>query len=173
MPSSVDNDDKNFDALSLSKTRVKKEYLEITELGRQLLNLSHDKIKKLPLDERIIQELIKAKSMQRIALKRQIQYIGKLMRNSDIEAAKGILNELENKHKQDNLKFHRLEILRDTLLNPAQSDTALSELIMAYPELDVQKLRQLIRNHHKEQQQNKPPRCFKELFQLLKDTIQS
>lgn len=61
--------------------------------------------------------------------------------------------------------MHALERRRDKLL---VDDKALTVLLEENPELDVQHLRTLIRNARKEQAENKPPKAFREIFQILK-----
>ena len=63
--------------------------------------------------------------------------------------------------------MNRLEATRDKLL--ADEESALPELIAAYPQLDRQHLRSLLRQARLEREKNKPPRAYREIFQLLKD----
>jgi ribosome-associated protein len=64
--------------------------------------------------------------------------------------------------------MHQLERWRDRLL---ESDTALTELLAAHPQADAQRLRTLIRNAQKEMEAQKPPRNFREIFQVLREII--
>ncbi|WP_116964814.1 ribosome biogenesis factor YjgA [Fastidiosibacter lacustris] len=155
-----------------SRTQIKKEAHSTTDFGKKLIELSEERIKKLPIDEKIIDEILKAKSMQRIALKRQIQYIGKLMRNTDLEKAYEIYEGFTQKNHAQSAKLHRLEQLRDELVNEHTTKDALNKLMSDYPNIDVQQLRQLIRNHHKEISQQKPLKSYRQIFQLLKETMQ-
>jgi ribosome-associated protein len=68
--------------------------------------------------------------------------------------------------KAEAAALHALERRRDKLL---ADDKALTQLLEEYPELDAQHLRTLIRNARKEQAENKPPKAYREIFQILKD----
>lgn len=156
-----------------SKSQIKREFLEITEFGRQLIEtLKPEQIKRLPLEESLIDEILKAQTMQRIARKRQIQYVGKLMRKTDIEAAREALAVIMNVSKQAVAQNHRLEQWRDRLVDKDRSAEALTELVAQYPSIDIQGLRQLIRNHHKEIEQKKAPKSYRQIFQIIKQAVQ-
>lgn len=82
---------------------------------------------------------------------RQVQFIGKLLRKVDnIEELHKAYDVATNQDKEANLLFHRIENMRDNLVDPEKSKDALEKLIADCPNIDVQKLRQLIRNHNKE-----------------------
>ncbi len=154
-----------------SRTRVKKEAHSVTEFGKKLVELSEERIKKMPLDEKIIDEILKAKKMQRIALKRQLQYIGKLMRNIVLTEAYAMYDGFTQKSQIEIAKIHRLEQLRDMLVNEHTMREALDKLMTSHPHADIQQLRQLIRNHHKEVLQQNPGKSYRLIFQLLKETM--
>jgi ribosome-associated protein len=102
------------------------------------------------------------------AINRQMQYIGRLMR--DVETAP-IIAKLEvwnGTSKQHITWLHQVENWRDRLL--AEPD-ALTELLAAYPQSDAQRLRALIRNALKEKELAKPLKSFRELFQVLREII--
>lgn len=152
-----------------SKTTIKKDVLEITDFGRSLTELNSQQLDKLPISDTLKANIISAKNLQKIALKRQIQFIGKLLRKADnIDEIHKAYDVLVNKDKQANLQFQRLENIRDNLLDPNKTNETFDKLIQEFPDLDIQKLRQLIRNHHKEVEKNKPRKSFKEIFKLLK-----
>lgn len=159
-----------------SKSQVKREFLEITDFGRQLIEtLKPDQIKRLPFEESLIYEILKAQNMQRIARKRQIGYVGKIMRNadpSDIEAAREAYAVIMNMSKQAVAQNHRMEQWRDRLVDKDGSSQALTELVEQYPNIDIQGLRQMIRNHHKEIEQNKPSKAYRQIFQVIKQAVQ-
>ncbi|AJI46976.1 ribosome-associated protein [Francisella philomiragia] len=155
-----------------SKTTIKKDALEITDFGRSLTELSKEQLGKLPIDENLKNNILSAKNLQKIALKRQAQFIGKLLRKTDnLEDIHKAYDVLVNKDKDANLMIQRLENIRSNLLDPSKSNATLDKLIEEYANIDVQKLRQLIRNHHKEIEKNKPNKSFKEIFKLLKTLV--
>ena len=102
------------------------------------------------------------------ALRRQKQYIGKLMRNIEIEPIEAKFAEWERGNRAQTAKLHQLERWRERLL---ADDKALGELIEVYPQADVQHLRTLMRNAKKEQAVNKPPKSSRELFKVLRDLM--
>ncbi|AJC48945.1 ribosome-associated protein [Allofrancisella guangzhouensis] len=158
--------------LSRSKTSVKKDMLEITDFGKALVDLSNQQLAKLPISDNLRENIVAAKSMQKIALKRQTQFIGKLLRKLDnIDEIQKAYDLIINKDKQINLLFHRLENIRDNLLSSDKdkSNQALDSLINEFPDIDIQKLRQLIRSHHKEAEKNKPKKSYREIFQVIKE----
>ncbi|WP_119328129.1 ribosome biogenesis factor YjgA [Cysteiniphilum halobium] len=154
-----------------SRTKIKKEAHDITDFGKKLTELSEERIKKMPLDEKIIDEIIKAKSMQRIALKRQLQYIGKLMRNADLNEAYATYDGYTQKNQAEIAKIHRLEQLRDALVNEHTMKSAFDKLLKEHPHTNTQQLRQLIRHHHKEVSQQNPGKSYRQIFQLLKEIL--
>ena len=155
-----------------SKTSVKKDALEIIDFGRSLTELSKEQLEKLPIDDNLKNNIVTAKSLQKIALKRQTQFIGKLLRKADnLDEIHKAYDVLVNKDKQANLMFQRLENIRNNLLDPFKMNDTLDRLIQEFPDLDIQKLRQLIRNHYKEVDKNTTNKSFKEIFRLLKEYV--
>jgi ribosome-associated protein len=100
--------------------------------------------------------------------RRAMQFVGKKMRTLDEEEVAVIQRTIEGwkgASKADTAAMHALERRRDKLLT---DDNALTTLLSENPELDVQQLRTLIRNARKEQAENKPPKAYREIFQILK-----
>ena len=134
-----------------------------------LADLSLDALKTVPLEESLrdaIRETHRIKSFG--AIKRHKQYLGKLMRNLDEEQLAAIqlrLDAISGVSKAETAKMHHLEKMRDDLI---KDDAELTKLIASYPDLDIQNLRTLIRNARKERELNKPPKAYREIFQLLK-----
>ena len=150
----------------VSKTQIKNEMNERQALGMQLTKLAPDTLKKIGLSEELLEAVLFYKKITANgALKRQAQFIGRLMRDTDPEPIQAYLNKLKGDNAEHNAAMQRLELLRERLL---ESDDALTELISNKPELPISELRTLIRNARREKEQNKPPKAFRELFQLLK-----
>lgn len=155
--------------LSRSKSSVKKDVYEITDFGRLLVELNNTQLNSIPLTETVKINVIDARSMQKIALKRQTQFIGKLLRKVDnMEEIQKAYDVATNNDKDANLLLRRIENIRDNLVNPEKAKVALDKLIAEHPSIDVQKLRQLIRSYRKEVEKNKLRKSFKEIFQLLR-----
>ena len=106
-----------------------------------------------------------------IAHKRQLAFLAKVMRRYEDEVFASVraeLGENREKQRQENAAMHRLEAMRDRLIN--EEEAALSELINEHPQVDRQHLRSLVRKARLEKETpNKPPRAYREIFQLLKD----
>jgi len=153
-----------------SKTQIKKEMQALQELGEELVALSAANRAKLPLDAELLDALQLADKLVRKheALRRHIQFIGRLMRTRDLEPLQRALAVVRNTNQAATRKFHLVEDWRDKLI---ASNDALTEFVAEYPEVDVQQLRTLIRNAKKEQEKNQPPKAFRELFQLIKPFI--
>jgi ribosome-associated protein len=152
-----------------SKTQIKKQMHELRDLGEELTDLSKDQLAQLDIPENLRDAV---REMHRInkfgAQRRQLQYIGKLMRDVDPAPIVAKLNAWKGYSQQHTAYMHQLERWRDRLL---ESDTALTELLADHPETDVQRLRALIRNAQKEQVAGKPPKNYREIFQVLKEII--
>jgi ribosome-associated protein len=162
-------DDEELVDLPPSKTKIKKQMLELQNIGEQLAELNKDQLKELELPESLRDAINEVKKMTKFgAINRQMQYIGRLMR--DVETAP-IIAKLEvwnGTSKQHITWLHQVESWRDRLL--AEPD-ALTDLLAAYPQSDAQRLRALIRNALKEKELLKPPKSFRELFQVLREII--
>ena len=152
-----------------SKSEIKRQMLARQDLAKTLSELSSDAIKSLPVDDRLKEKLLETEKIKTFgAIKRHTLFLGKLMRAYDDEEIAAIqerLDAIQGVNKAEIAKFHFLERLRDELV---QSDDRLTQFIKDHPQIDVQTLRTLIRNARKEKEQNKPPKSFREIFQLLK-----
>ncbi|MCC5855839.1 MAG: DUF615 domain-containing protein [Idiomarina sp.] len=161
------NDD--FDDSLPSKSQVKREVLALTDLGARLVAMSPNQMSGLPIDDDVMEAILLARKIRNkhVGYRRQIQYIGKLLRNTDIQPLLDALAEREQAHLQDQANFHALEQWRDRLI--AEGDDAVQEVLERYPDADRQKLRQLIRQARKQAEQNKPPAAAREIFRHLRE----
>lgn len=153
-----------------SKSQVKREMHELQKLGEELVALSAASRARVPLDDELKDALQLADKLsnKREALRRHIQFIGRLMRTRDLEPIEQALALLRNTNQAATRQFHKVENWRDKLL--ADND-AVTGFIADYPDVDVQQLRQLIRNAKKEQEKQQPPKAYRELFQFIKPLI--
>ena len=166
---STENQEEFFDEDLKSKTDVKREMLELQELGRKLAALPKTQRLELPVDEEMQDAFLLADKIKNKheAYKRHMQYVGKLLREADLDAINAKLDFYSNKHQQENLAQHKLEHLRDKLITGSNDD--IESLLAEKPSLDRQKLRQLIRLAAKEHKAEKPGKQYKALFQYLKE----
>jgi len=150
-----------------SKTKAKEEVEALQDLGKRLVGVGNDRLKKLDIPESLLDAVLEAKKINSHgALRRQMQYIGKLMRDVDTDPIQEMLDELDGISNKANARFHALEKLRDRLI---EDEGVITTLKNDYPELDVSTLRTLRRNAIKEQAEQKPPRAYRAIFQLLKN----
>ncbi len=154
----------------ISKTKLKAEADAAQTIGKKLIDLSKDKLQKLNLPEALFEAVMEAKRLSANgAVRRQLQYIGRLMRDVDSMPIVEQLQAWEGKNVQENARFHGMERWRMRLIAEAN---ALSEFLAIYPQADIQQLRTLIRNAQKEATANKPPKSSRELFKLIREAIE-
>ena len=135
-----------------SKSQVKREMHALLDLGKQLIALSPERLKQLPLAERLYEAIRMAqRTTSREGLRRQTHFVGKLMRDAPAEEIRAQLDVWENGSREETAAMHRLETLRDRLLD---DDEALTRLLENNPQADVQHLRAVIRAARKEKQAN-------------------
>ncbi len=159
-----------FDDSPPSKTRLKAEADAAQAIGRQLVDLPKDKLKKLPLEEALLDAIAEAKRItSNGAIRRQMQYIGRLMRDIDLAPIVEQLQKWEGKHQEENARFHHMERWRTRLLEDVK---ALELFIAEFPGTDVQQMRTLIRNAQKEAVANKPPKSSRELFKMIREMME-
>lgn len=159
----------NEHELPKSKSQIKREMLELQELGERLVSLNLEQLKKLALPASLHQAILDAKKMtSRNAKRRQLQYIGRLMRDiEDPTFIKEFFYQLEMKDQRANAFLHMLESWRERLLS--DDVAAQTEFIQLYPNVDRQHLRQLIQNGKKERLHGKPLGASKLLFRYLRE----
>ena len=169
IPNNTENDesDETHDDELISKSQRKRDAEAAQQLGKNILALSQDAQDSIELPESLSNALNEARRIKKnSALKRQLQYIGKLMRHIDLEPIQEQYLKLTNHYNTDIKALHRLENWRDRLLS--EGDKALEDLLNEAPNADRQHLRQLIRQSAKETKLKKPPKSAREIFKYLK-----
>jgi ribosome-associated protein len=152
-----------------SKTRLKQDSHDLQALGEALLALPRDRIEALPLSESLrdaIAEMQRTRSHE--GRRRQMQYIGKLMRGIDPEPIRHAVAELQLGRAQDSLALHEAEHRRAELI---ASDEAVTRWIAEHPQTDVPHLRNLVRNARKDaalSPEQRSGRAYRELFQYIR-----
>ena len=153
----------------VSKSQRKRDMDALQDLGRELVELSKDTLKKMQLPEDLLTAILDYKRFTAHgALRRQLQYIGKLMRDVDPEPIQQYLLILKGESSEHIAWQHLLERWRERLM---EDDKMLASFVSDFPAADPQQLRTLIRNARKEKQDNKPPKSFRLLYQAIKDVI--
>lgn len=153
-----------------SKSQRKRDMHALQAIGKKLTELNNEQLNKITLSDKLRMAI---DEMRRItkheARRRQMQYIGRLMRDEDSEEIMVAIAKIENTHLESAKDLHDLEIWRERLVSE-ESKEALTEFIAEHPEADVQHLRQLIRNGQKEKETGKPAGSLRALFRYLRDT---
>lgn len=153
----------------VSKSRRKKDMHARQALGEALVALTPAQLSGLGLPERLADAIGEARRIPTFeARRRQMQYIGRLMREVDPDPIARHLSALRNERRRDSARQHELERWRSRLL---AEDGALTELVRAYPGLDSQHLRALVRNARRELARGDPPRAQRALFRALRECL--
>ncbi len=149
-----------------SKTRLKRDMHALQDLGTALAALSAERLGRIDMPERLRDALREAQRMTKHeARRRQMQFIGRLMRDVDAAPIREALDALNGVSAAETARQHRLERLRERLL---EDEAVLTEIGAAHPGADIARLKQLRRGVLHERESGKPPRNFRELFRLLR-----
>ncbi|PJE88203.1 ribosome biogenesis factor YjgA [Yersinia mollaretii] len=162
-----DKNDDDDEIIWVSKSEIKRDAEALKDLGTELMELGKNALEKIPLDEDLLAAIELAQKIKKEGGRRQIQLIGKMLRARDVEPIQTALDKLKNRHNQQISLFHKLETLRDRLVE--EGDDAIPTVLDLYPEADRQQLRSLVRNAQKEKAANKPPKSFRQIFQYLRE----
>ncbi len=153
-----------------SKSELKRQSNELQKLGEQLVDAPRDRVKRVPMPEDVRDVILETQTItNHEGRRRALQFVGKKMRTLDEEEVAVIQRAIDSwkgASKSETAALHALERRREKLL---ADDKALTVLLEENPELDVQHLRTLIRNARKEVAESKPPKAYREIFQILKD----
>lgn len=176
-PSQDDTEDlQDFDDRP-SKSQIKREMHALLDLGKRLIDQPVDRLKQLPLSERLYESIVLAqRTTSREGRRRQTHFVGKLMREADAATIEAQLETWANGSREETALMHRMEQWRDRLL---ADDEALTQFLSKFPATDVQALRAQIRAARKEAQVNatltegsEPRRKqYRALFQSIKTLI--
>jgi ribosome-associated protein len=142
----------------------------LQDIGEKLTKLNDEQLNQLNLEEKLLEAVKEAKRINKFgALRRQLQYIGRLMREVDVTPIQEKLAVWDGSSKQHTAYLHYLEHWRTRLL---EDDKALADLNATYPTIDTQRLKILVRNANKEKEANRPPvKYVRLIFQELRSLI--
>ncbi|MEH6576359.1 MAG: ribosome biogenesis factor YjgA [Amphritea sp.] len=157
----------------VSKSQRKREVEELQKLGAKLPELNKEQLAKTPMGEVLRKAVEEAQRLQprSEATRRQMQYIGRLMRDEDTDAIKTAIERFEAGKQAHAQIFHKLERWRDRLIQGDNSD--LQAYLQEDAGADIQHLRQLLRNAQKENKQGKPPVASRKLFKYLRERAEA
>ncbi|MGB3393892.1 MAG: ribosome biogenesis factor YjgA [Stenotrophomonas sp.] len=166
-------DEETGEFLGESRSQNRREALEVLALGETLVDLTAAQLAKLPIPENLLEHIEYSKRITSYgARKRQLAFLAKQMRREEdavLEAIRDALEANSETSKRSVALMHRIEHWRERLL--AEGDVALAELLDEYPGADRQQLRTLVRNALAEKAKNKPPRAFREIYQVLRELV--
>lgn len=152
-----------------SKSQLKREMTALQKLGAELIAEPRERVKRVPMPEDVRDAILECQTIKdHEGRRRQLQYVGKKMRTleeEEVAIIRKTIDSWKQPSRAETAAMHALERRRDKLL---ADDGALTELRAQYPELDVQQMRTLIRNARREQAEQKPPKAYREIFQVLK-----
>lgn len=141
--------------------------LALQDLGAELVELNEQQLESLRLPEVLLAAVQEARRLSKHeAKRRQMQYIGRLMRDIDAAPLRDRLEEWKGQGREHTAQLHALERWRDELM---AGDPALARFLGEHPGADSQQLRTLIRNARREQAAGLPPRRYRELFRVLRE----
>lgn len=151
-----------------SRSQRKRDVEALQKLGEELLKLTKPQRQHIPLPDRLREAIEDAQTItSHGALKRQRQYIGKIMRDIDAEPIRAALTTLREGGHASAERFQSLERWRDRLLT--EGEAALDQALEEFSHADRTQLQQLIRNAQKESASGTPPKSARALFRYLRD----
>lgn len=149
-----------------SKSQLKRDSTAMQELGREVAALSRERIAQLHLPEKLFDAFIAyQKITAREGGRRQLQYLGRLMRDVDPAPIREALDKFNGASKAEVAQMHLAERWRERLLDDT---AALTEFAQRYTPADMTRLRTLIRNAKKEKLENRPPRDYRDLYREIR-----
>src|SRR5512143_425567 len=154
-----------------SKSHKKREVEALQALGEILVKLPDAQFKRIELPEELRAAVTDCRKItQNGALRRQKQYIGKLMRSVDPAPIQAQIDAFNGVSAAENAKLHQAEKWREKLI---ADNEALTLFLNSYPDSDATHLRQLIRNARDEAARSKPPKAFREIFRVIREAMQN
>ena len=155
-----------------SKSQVKREMLALQSLGEQVVVLSPDQIKKIEMPQDLREAVLFARTLKKSEhWRRQMQYIGTLMRDADPEPIQKALDEISRGRGNDAQSFQEIEQWRNGLIDG--NDEFLGKTVNRFPDADRKRLRSLALKARKEREENNPPKASRALFRYLRELAET
>jgi len=153
-----------------SKTQRKKQMHDLQALGAELVELTDDQLASIELPENLLDAVNAARRVAKFeAKRRQLQYIGKLMRHVDPEPIRRRISTWKAVSTAHTARLHAIERWRTRLL---EDEAAMTELLHDYPQADASRLRLLVRNAAREREAGQAPKSYRALFRLLNEIVE-
>ena len=154
----------------ISKTQRKRRSTELQDVGAELVKLSAEQLARIPMPESLREAVLECKRYSKHeAIRRQMQYIGKLMRDIDAQPILEQLNAMHAPSRRQTALFHVAEKWRTELLADPEN---VARFAAEYPEADSGQLRELIGKARKERDSDSPPKSYRELFHVVNGILQ-
>ncbi|RLQ21921.1 DUF615 domain-containing protein [Seongchinamella sediminis] len=156
-----------------SKSAVKRQMHALQDLGKTLSELNDKQLAQLPIeDEKLLEALRETRRIRsKNALKRHLQYVGKLMRDVEPEPFEAALEAMRQPAREAKALFQQLEQLRDEVLEAGVD--GVETVLARWPQADRQQLRQLVLQHQRELSRGKPPAASRKLFRYLRELLET
>ena len=153
-----------------SKSQRKRDSHALQDLGTELVELNDEQLASVELPENLRDAVLEARRLagKHEARRRQMQYIGKLMRHIDPDPIRASIDAYKAVSREATARLHLLERWRTRLL---EDEDALTVFMGEYPHADAARVRQLLRNAGRERAAGQPPKSYRALFQLINETI--
>ncbi|MDT6960182.1 ribosome biogenesis factor YjgA [Cupriavidus sp. SZY C1] len=156
-----------------SKSQRKRDMTALQDLGAELEALPKDRLARVPMPEALADAVLAARKItSHEGKRRQMQFVGKVMRGLDddeVAAIRAALEGFKGTSKAETARLHLIERWRDLLL---ADDAQLTKFLGEHPEVDVQSVRNIIRGARREKELGKPPKYYRELFQVIKAALE-
>ncbi len=153
-----------------SKSQLKREQLELQSLGKEMTRLGDETLAKVGLPDEVLFEIREFRRMRSFgAQRRQLQLIGKKMRDMDPKAVREAIDRATGESRAAVAMLHRAETLRERMIG---GDEAVTAFVGEHPDVNVTELRRLVRNARKERTEEKPPKHARALYKLIYAAIE-
>ena len=154
-----------------SKSQRKRDMSALQDIGAELVMLNADQLVQIKLPERLIEAIADAQRIRDFeGRRRQMQFIGKLMREVDPAPIRALLDQWSGVTRDLTVRQRRVERWRERLL---AEDDALTSFAAEHPGCDLQHLRSLIASVKRDRTLNRTPRNYRELFRAIRDIVAS
>lgn len=148
-----------------SRSQLKRDSQALRDLGEQLVLMANSQLEKINLDSSLLAAIKEARRLKNLdARRRQIQYIGKLMRNMDLTDIRYAIEKLNHQSQTFRQHFAMLEQWRERLIE--EGNDAIEEFLTTYPNADRQQIRNLLRQTSREKNGSAKTKLFKYLKEI-------
>jgi ribosome-associated protein len=154
-----------------SKTQLKKQMHELQSLGEKLVELNADRLASVDLPEELRDAVAEAQRIRsHEGRRRQLQYIGRLMRDVDPDPIREKIAGWEGQSREQTAREHEIAAWRERLLD---DEAAFNEFSARFPRADLQRLRTLVRSARADRVAGRTPRHYRELFRAIREAFEA